>query len=290
MGVSTRIQTWIKMSSTKELSVVGLYSSKNDLRPTDPYRHKPVSVTPITPITKRPTQAVGKINELMTPRQYDIKRTRVTSSRKHRTNSWPTLRHRLWLDITDMPIHNLQQDNRLPTRSASRNVSRTITNENSVHVGVLDQWRVRESYSHHGADKQRSKQRPGTVRMRWKDINPSTSTMSDRPSPADRPDSVAFRLPSRMGPNTLESFLHYSTHKDINTRPLSHHTDTNRLLNLKTLSRNPMVHRRTDSATTEGKRFHKQPDVHYWLSDTSPPISPPSMSTVYHITNYVHTS
>ena len=291
----------IKMSTTKELSVVGIYSSKKDLSHRLPadltslHHHRPIS---ITPLAKRPTQGAGKIIsrlEQRAPNHYDkMAYTRAPSSGRCRTNSWPTLRHKLWLDITDMPIHELQQDktiNPFSSRPASRNVSKSSSGvrnnhgDSSIHVGVLDQWRMSDSYTHHGVDKHR----PGTVRMRWRDINPSTSTLCDRPGT----DRSAFRLPSRMGPNTLESFLHHSTLKDTNTQPLSplDHTDSNSLLNLRTLSRNPVVH--INSAVTGGKtknRFHNQPNGHYWLSDTSPPSSPPSMNSVYHITNYVHTS
>lgn len=163
--------------------------------------------------------------------------TPILKQWRHKTNTWPFSQHKLWLDISALPLHQLQEDRRV---------------KNSIING-------------------RSKSSGGPV-VKVKQTSSKTNHCH-----SERIVTVGT-LPSRMGSNTLVSYLrqHKKEHQIT--------TESDNLLKLRTLARNP-----SNSSGTyrvgplQLKRHHILPEVDC-------PNPPPDLRAVYHITNYYATN
>ncbi len=196
--------------------MLSLYSrNKEDSESTKP--SLPPSRASKTPDRARKlyTRRDSMKQDILTKNHPIVKQTR------HKTSTWPSLQHKLWLDISNFPLHQLREN-------------KLMRNE--------------------GKDIQRLRGgRPLTVMC-----SSYTSTV-DHTHRA----TIASTLPSRIGPNTLVSYLRQ---RDIDDNP------EDKLLKLKTLVRNPS---REGSSRLRPLQLKKPPV----LSDVTPPASPPALLT-----------
>lgn len=153
--------------------------------------------------------------EILTKNYPVLKQTR------HKTSTWPSLQYKLWLDISNFPLHQLREDKRM------RNEGKDIQRQRGG--------------------------RPLTVM--WSSYSNSNVDHTDRAA-------TASILPSRIGPNTLVSYLRQREAGD---------GSEDKLLKLRTLVRNPS---REGSCRLRALQLKKPPA----LSDVTPPTSPPTLT------------
>lgn len=148
----------------------------------------------------------------------------VVKQARHRTSTWPSLQYKLWLGISDLPLHYLQDDKRIKTAP-------------------------------------RDSQRGHPLTVMW-----SSSRAVNRPERA----VTASTLPSRVGPNTLVSFVHQRNDKK---------DPPDQMLQLKTLARNP--------STTGRCRLHPlKPKKQLIPLNVTHPHPPSFLHTAYHVIHY----
>ena len=157
--------------------------------------------------------------------------------RRDKTSTWPSVQHKLWLDISSLPLHQLREDERLRTESRGSQIQSQLPSAGSP------------------------------FKVLWS----STVSTAD-PSPGQ----LASTLPSRLGYNTLDSYLRQRGR-------VRHHAENNQLLGLRTLARNPSRAGSCQVRTRPSQNLTKAVQT----NAVPPNSSRQDLSSVYRIKQYI---
>ena len=192
---------------------------------------------------------------------------------RKRTVTWPSIQYKLWLEASSLPYGGLQERVPCETRPPRRKDDRTT---------------------------QKPGQRSGAQRPASREHDSNLQAVRrETPCDSGREESQRVgltQLPSRMGQNSLESYLKnyqangkFGSQKSVFTvNPLTYRPVSGlhcQLLELRTHVRCPTHQHLAAVAQYPNRKL--QQDVHPSLSDTSPPPSPPSLNRAYKVTTYI---
>ena len=172
--------------------------------------------------------------------------------RRDKTSTWPSVQHKLWLDISSLPLHQLREDERLRTESRDSQIQSRLPSAGSP------------------------------FKVLWS----STVSTADPP-----PGQLASTLPSRLGYNTLDSYLrqrgrvrhHTENNQLMGLKTLASHHTENQLLGLRTLARNP-----SRAGSCQVRARPSQNLTKAVQTNTVPPNSSrQDLSSVYRIKQYI---
>ena len=297
-----------------KLPKLGLVSSRvQTSHKTSPAASKPASRGSCKPKARETPKTVSQVSKEALKLGTAKSRSR-SPRRRQRMVTWPSVQYRLWLEASNLPYHEDLHE---------RHEGAHMKFETRTHPG-------REGHGKTTQPRCLNTQTPASARLlrthknvSGESLSKTSAELSPKVEGTDTPDrwcsessrerrkielpsrpGTTARLPSIMGQNTLENYLHsYEVDRVFGSRkvkfavnPLTYRPMSGlhcQLLELKTQTRQLVSCRGDPSLDTPKPGYTLRPrrrvsrSVIPCLSDTSPPPSPPSLDSACKVTTYV---